>query len=339
VTERAETISSFLTTHGWGAAASTPLAGDASARRYLRLVRGTERAILMDSPNPAEDVVPFIAIADILRLLGLSAPEIKAAQPDDGLLLLEDFGDGTFTRLLAQGADPAELYSLAVDALAVVHRKFRPNQASAIDLPRYDADLFIDQVMLLADVYVPAALGRAATTDERTELEQAWRATVPKAMEIGTSLLHRDYHVDNLMRLPNRPGPAACGLLDFQNAGLGPISYDLVSLLEDARRDVPTQFATAMLDHYLSSFPTLDRDAFHRSYAVLGAVRHTRIVAVFARLHLSHGRSEYLQHLPRVWRLLEAKLAEPALAPVRDWFDRTLPPQARAPLFHLKASD
>jgi N-acetylmuramate 1-kinase len=339
VTERAEIISNFLSTHGWGTALRDPLAGDASARRYLRLARGNERAILMDSPNPTEDVVPFIAIADILRRLGLSAPEIKAAQPDDGLLLLEDFGDGTFTHLIAQGTDPAELYSLAVDALAVIHRDFRPDQAAAIDLPRDDADLFIDQVMLLADVYVPAALGRATTATERAELEQAWRATVPNAVEIGTSLLHRDYHVDNLMRLPGRAGPAACGLLDFQNAGLGPISYDLVSLLEDARRDVPTPLAAAMLDHYLSSFPTLDRDAFHRSYAVLGAVRHTRIVAVFARLHLSHGRSEYLQHLPRVWRLLEAKLAEPALAPVRDWFDRTLPPQARAPLFHLKASD
>jgi aminoglycoside/choline kinase family phosphotransferase len=339
MTERAETITSFLTDHGWGTAARTPLAGDASARRYLRLARGDERAILMDSPNPAEDVVPFIAIADILRRLGLSAPEIKAAQPDDGLLLLEDFGDGTFTRLIAQGTDPAELYSLAVDALAVIHRDFRPDQATAIELPRYDADLFIDQVMLLADVYVPAALGRAATASERAELEQAWRATVPDAVRIGTSLLHRDYHVDNLMRLPGRAGPAACGLLDFQNAGLGPISYDLVSLLEDARRDVPTPLAAAMLEHYLKSFPDLDRDAFHRSYAVLGAVRHTRIVAVFARLHLSHGRSEYLQHLPRVWRLLEAKLAEPALAQLRDWFDRTLPPQARAPLFHLKASD
>lgn len=339
MTERAEIISNFLTTHGWGTAARQPLAGDASARRYLRLARVDERAILMDSPNPAEDVVPFIAIADILRRLGLSAPEIKAAQPDDGLLLLEDFGDGTFTRLIAQGTDPAELYSLAVDALAVIHHDFRPDQATAIDLPRYDADLFIDQVMLLTDVYVPAALGRAASASERAELEQAWRATVPEAVEIGTSLLHRDYHVDNLMRLPGRAGPAACGLLDFQNAGLGPISYDLVSLLEDARRDVPTPLATAMLDHYLSSFPTLDRDAFLQSYAVLGAVRHTRIVAVFARLHLSHSRSEYLQHLPRVWGLLEAKLAEPGLAPVRDWFDRTLPPQARAPLFHLKASD
>jgi N-acetylmuramate 1-kinase len=339
VTDRAATISGFLTDHGWGAAASTPLAGDASARRYLRLVRGDERAILMDSPNPAEDVVPFIAIADILRGLGLSAPEIKAAQPDDGLLLLEDFGDDTFTRLMAQGADTTALYQLAVDALAVIHRDFRPEQTASIALPRYDADLFIDQVMLLADVYIPTALGRDLTTAERTELEQAWRSLVPGAVEIGTSLMHRDYHVDNLMRLPDCQGAAVCGLLDFQNAGLGPISYDLVSLLEDARRDVPTNLASTMIDHYLNTFPDLDRDAFRRSYAVLGAVRHTRIVAVFARLHLCYGKAEYLQHFPRVWRLLEAKLAEPALAPVRDWFDRMLPPEARAPLFHSKASD
>jgi aminoglycoside/choline kinase family phosphotransferase len=339
VSDRAATISSFLTEHGWGAAACTSLAGDASARRYLRLARGDERAILMDSPNPAEDVVPFIAIADILRGLGLSAPEIRAAQPADGLLLLEDFGDGTFTRLIAQGADTTGLYLLAVDALAVIHRDFRPEQAAAIDLPRYEADLFIDQVMLLADVYVPAALGRDLTTAERSELEQAWRSVVPEAVEIGTSLMHRDYHVDNLMRLPDRQGVAACGLLDFQNAGLGPISYDLVSLLEDARRDIPADFAFGMVAQYLCHFPELDWTAFLQSYAVLGAVRHTRIIAVFARLFLRDGRREYLQHLPRVWRLLEAKLAEPTLAPVRDWFDRTLPPEARAPLFHSKASD
>ena len=135
MTDRPEIISNFLSTHGWGTDLRDPLVGDASARRYLRLARGDERAILMDSPNPAEDVIPFIAIADILRRLGLSAPEIKAAQPDDGLLLLEDFGDGTFTRLIAQATDPAELYSLAVDALAVIHRDFRPDQASAITCP------------------------------------------------------------------------------------------------------------------------------------------------------------------------------------------------------------
>ncbi|UEM22676.1 phosphotransferase [Skermanella mucosa] len=331
---REDAIAGFLAAHGWGDAGRTPLAGDASARRYVRLHRGTDSVLLMDSPNPAEDVIPFVAISGLLRGLGLSAPGIVAEQPDAGLLLIEDFGDATFTRLMDRGADPADLYRLAVDAIIELHRRFDPAQASAVALPRYDAALFIEQVMLLADVYIPAALGRAATAEERADLERAWWSAVPDAVGFGTSLMHRDYHVDNLMRLDGRPGAYACGLLDFQNAGLGPTSYDLVSLLEDARRDVPAALAAAMLDHYLDAFPDLDRAAFRRSYAVLGAVRHTRIVAVFARLHLRDGRSDYLRHLPRVWRLLEAKLRHPALAPVRDWFDRTLPPPVRAPLFN-----
>lgn len=334
MTPREDTIAGFLAAQGWGDADRTALAGDASARRYLRLRRGTDSALLMDSPNPAEDVVPFVAISRLLQGLGLSAPDILAGEPEAGLLLIEDFGDATFTRLMDQGADPAELYRLAVDALVALHRRFDPAPATPLGLPRYDAALFIEQVMLLADVYVPAALGRAATAEERADLERAWWSAVPDAVGFGTSLMHRDYHVDNLMRLDGRPGASACGLLDFQNAGLGPIGYDLVSLLEDARRDVPSDLAAAMLDHYLDAFPGLDRAAFLRSYAALGAVRHTRIVAVFARLHLRDGRSGYLRHLPRVWRLLEAKLEHPALAPVRDWFDRTLPPPVRAPLFN-----
>ncbi|WP_051512305.1 aminoglycoside phosphotransferase family protein [Skermanella stibiiresistens] len=334
MTPRDQTITDFLTSAGWADARREPLAGDASVRRYVRLHRADTRVLLMDSPNPAEDVIPFVTIADLLRDLGLSAPEIIAERAEDGLLLIEDFGDGTFTRLMDQGADPAELYRLAVDALIALRRGFRPEHAAALDLPCYDAALFIDQVMLLADVYVPAALGRPATAEEREALERAWESVVPDAVDLATSLMHRDYHVDNLMRLEGRVGAAACGLLDFQNAGLGPISYDLVSLLEDARRDVPTDLAAAMLDHYLAAFPDLDRAAFHRSYAVLGAVRHTRIVAVFARLFLRDGRPEYLRHLPRVWRLLEAKLSHPALAPVRAWFDDTLPASARAPLFN-----
>ncbi|WP_246148981.1 aminoglycoside phosphotransferase family protein [Skermanella pratensis] len=335
MTTRDDTIAGFLADHGWGDAGRTPLAGDASARRYVRLHRGTESILLMDSPNPAEDVIPFVAIARLLRGLGLSAPGIVAERPGAGLLLIEDFGDSTFTRLMDRGADPADLYRLAVDALIALHRRFDPARALSPALPRYDAALFIEQVMLLADVYVPAALGRDATAEERADLERAWWSVVPEAVGLGTSLMHRDYHVDNLMRLDGRPGASACGLLDFQNAGLGPIGYDLVSLLEDARRDVPADLAAAMLDHYLDAFPDLDRAAFRRSCAVLGAVRHTRIVAVFARLHLRDGRPEYLRHLPRVWRLLEAKLQHPALAHVRDWFDRTLPDRARATLFNL----
>lgn len=332
-------IEAFLAIHGWGGARRAPLAGDASSRRYERLADGERRAILMDSPAPAEDVVPFVAVAGLLARAGLSVPAILAAAPGDGLLLLEDFGDATFSRLLEAGEDPATLYALAVDALVLLHRRFDPTDPAAASLPLYDDATFLDQVMLFADTYLPAAFGRPPSAAERAGLEEAWRAVLPAAAALPRSLLHRDFHVDNLMRLPCRAGMAACGILDFQGAGIGPVCYDLVSLLDEARRDVPAPLAAAMTARYLAAFPALDRAAFAQACAVTGAVRHARIAAVFARLWIRDGRAGYLKHLPRVWRLLEARLAEPALTPVRLWFDRHLPPAARAPLFASKASE
>ncbi|WP_328702869.1 aminoglycoside phosphotransferase family protein [Arenibaculum pallidiluteum] len=332
----ADRITAFLDLAGWAGARRRPLAGDASARRYERLARPGGTAILMDSPDPANDVVPFLKVAAILREIGLSVPAVLAADPGQGLLLLEDFGDSTFTRLMEAGEDPAALYRLATDALVRLHRFFDP--AAAEDLPRYDADLFVGQVMLFAETYLPHALGREPTGAERSALEAAWRRVVRPACEaVPSSLLHRDWHVDNLMRLEGRQGAAACGILDFQQAGLGPVSYDLVSILEDARRDVPDAVRQAEIDHYLAAFPGLDRGRFLGSYGVMGAVRHTRILAVFARLWLRDGRAGYLQHMPRVWRLLEGQLARAELAPVRAWFDATLPPETRAPLFVSKS--
>lgn len=323
-------VDAFLARHGLAAAPRQALAGDASARRYARIARpdgGT--VLLVDTPTPSEDLVPFIAIAAALHRHGLSAPAVLAADAEAGLALLEDFGDGTFTRLLDAGADAEHLYALATDALIALHRRFPIAEGAALRLPVYDAALFVEQVMLFADVYVPLATGGTLSDRDRSGFESAWRALVPAACDTPWSLLLRDYHVDNLMRL-DRPGVAAAGLLDFQNAGIGPVAYDLMSLLEDARRDVPEDLAAAMRARYMAAFPTLDRAAFARSAAVLGAVRHARIVAIFARLARSHGKRGYLAHLPRVWRLLEGHLAKPELAPVRDWFDRHLGPGTRA---------
>ncbi|HEY0833526.1 MAG TPA: phosphotransferase [Azospirillum sp.] len=330
MSDRDGRIAAFLAARGLGDATRVPLAGDASARRYERILRpdGT-RLILMDTPVPDHDLVPFLAIGGALARLGLSVPDVVAADTPAGLALLEDFGDGTFSRLLAEGEDAEGLYALATDVLVELHLRFRAEEAAALGLPVYDAPLFVEQVMLFADVYVPVATGRPLAQADRSALRDAWEAAVADACAGPRSLLLRDYHVDNLMRLP-RPGVAAGGLLDFQNAGLGPVAYDLVSLLEDARRDVPVALAERMVARYLAAFPDLDAAAFHRSYAVLGAVRHTRIVAVFARLALAEGRRGYLVHLPRVWRLLEAQLAKPELAAVRAWFDRHLPPGTRA---------
>lgn len=327
---RAQAIDAFLARNGLADARRHPLAGDASARRYERLEQpdgGT--VILVDTPNPAEDLLPFITIGARLRDLGLSVPTILAADVPMGLAIQDDFGDETYSRLLAAGADPRPLYELATDALIALHRRFPPAEAVTLGLPLYDAANFQAQVALFADVYVPAAIGQPLSEKDRCAFDAAWAAILPDACAGPQSLLLRDYHVDNVMRLP-RPGVRAAGLIDFQNAGLGPVAYDLVSLLEDARRDVAETLATTLLDRYLGAFPALDAAAFRRSYAVLGAVRHARILAIFLRLALVQRRRGYLVHLPRVWRLLEGQLGKPDLAPVADWFARHLPPGTRA---------
>lgn len=331
MTGREDQIVSFLERNGLASARRVPLAGDASARRYERIERPDGRTlILVDTPSPAEDLLPFIAIGRSLDRLGLSVPGVFAADAEGGLALQDDFGNETFSRRLAEGADPHPLYELATDALIELHRRWPLEEATRLALPTYDAVLFVEQVMLFADVYIPAATGKPLPEENRCELEAIWRSLIVPACAGPQSLLLRDYHVDNLMLLP-RDGIRAAGLIDFQNAGSGPVAYDLVSLLEDARRDVPAALAEAMIARYLAAFPALDPAAFRFSSAVLGAVRHTRILAVFVRL-ARQGRRGYLVHLPRVWRLLEGQLAKPQLAPLADWFARHLPPGTRADL-------
>jgi aminoglycoside/choline kinase family phosphotransferase len=325
--ERAALIAAFLAASGWGDAARRKLAGDASFRRYDRLDRPGGCAVLMDAPPPQEDVRPFLMIARLLSGIGLSAPTILAEDIAAGLLLLEDFGDATYTRLLAQGADEAALYALAVDLLVALHRAF--DLAAAPEVPPYDDQRLLTEAALLVDWYLPAITGRPTEPALREEYLALWRALLPVARAVPSSLVLRDYHVDNLMLLETRGGVARCGLLDFQDAVLGPVSYDLVSLLEDARRDVPAGLAAAMQARYLAEFPTLDRDAFAASYAVLGAQRNCKIIGIFTRLCVRDGKPHYLLHIPRVWRLVEHDLRHPALAPVAAWLDRHIPAERR----------
>lgn len=324
----------FLRRHGWGGAARSVLAGDASARQYLRLSRvGAGTAILAQSPYPEADLIPFVHIGRWLGQLGVSVPHVLADAAADGMLLLEDLGDQTFSRLLDQGSGADDLYALAVDLLVDLHRRVGATSVPrTLPLPVYDAGLFIRQVMLFADAYAPVALERPLRTGERRSLERAWWQVVPAACAGPQSFMHRDYHVDNLMRLDGRRDLAACGVLDFQSAGIGPVAYDLVSLIEDARRDVPGPRGEAMVARYRAAFPDLDGDRFAAALDVLGAIRHARVLGIFTRIALREGRRHYLGHLPRVWRLLEGRLARPALAPVRAWFDALIPPDRRAPL-------
>ncbi len=327
MTDRAALIDHFLSAQGWMGATRTPLAMDASFRRYVRLVDRTRRAILMDAPPPREDVRPFIAVQRVLGALDLSVPEIIAAQIEHGLLLLEDFGDGTYTRLLAAGEAEEPLYALAVDVLIAMHRRF--NSAQAPDLPPYDEARLLDEALRFVDWYLHLVTGETVTPALREDYVDRWRVVLPTAHRMPSTLVLRDYHVDNLMRLSGRAGVAACGLLDFQDAVLGPATYDLMSLLEDERRDVPLPLRRKMIARYLDAFPTVDRDAFAASYAVMGAQRHAKNIGQFARLKLRDGKPHYLKHISHMWRLLIEDLSHPDLTPVRQWFDATVPPEWR----------
>ncbi len=320
-------MTAFLAAHGWRDAAPVLLADDASFRRYFRLADGRRRAVLMDAPPPHEAVAPFVAVARMLSARGLSAPEIYAEDRADGFLLIEDFGDATYTRLLAVGGDEAALYALAVDTLIALHRSIA---ASGLpDLPPYDEARLLDEAALLTDWYAPEVLGVPLPHAARQEYLALWGAVLPLAATQPSTLVLRDYHVDNLMLLPGRAGVQSCGLLDFQDAVCGPAAYDLVSLLEDARRDVPAALRQAMTERYLAAFPAIDRPAFRRAAAILAAQRNAKIVGIFTRLWRRDGKPAYLAHIPRVWRLLEADLREPALAPLAAWMERHIPPEAR----------
>jgi hypothetical protein len=320
-------IAKFLQDSSWGAADCRPLAGDASFRRYHRLTLGGRRAVLMDAPPPQEDVRPFLHIAGHLTALGYSAPRVEAADSTAGLLLLEDLGDDTFTRLLAAGADEEVLYRLAVDLLIDLHG--RGAAALPEGLPPYDDQRLLREVQVLTEWYYPEVMGAPLPDAARQDYVALWRELLPVARQVPETLVLFDFHVDNLLRLEGRRGVAACGLLDFQDAVAGPLTYDLMSLLEDARRDMDPAMVARLRQRYLEAFPGLERTAFDASWAAMAAQRHSRVIGVFARLNRRDGKPAYLRHIPRVWRLLETALAHPALAALKDWLDRQLPPQRR----------
>lgn len=312
----------FLAASGWADADIRPLAGDASFRRYFRVHRGDETAVLMDAPPPHEDPKPFIAVAEWLCGAGLSAPAILARDLDKGLLLLDDFGDDRLRETLDDDPDRQhELYGLAVDLLVHLHK--RPAMPG---LRPHGLDQWLDELSLFIDWYCPA-LGLEV---DRDGWDAAWRAVLtPVATDgLGPVTVLRDYHAENIMLVAGRGGVAHLGLLDFQDAVTGHPAYDLVSVLEDARRDVPSDVERAMLDRYMSM--TGQGPEFESAYWALAAQRNTRILGVFTRLWKRDGKPRYGAFQPRMWGLLERDLAHSALAPVKAWFDANIPALARA---------
>ncbi len=321
-------IDTFLKKSGWGGIRRLPLATDASFRRYERLQRSGESIILMDAPPPNEDTRAYIAIARHLRQLGLSAPEVILADEKDGLLLIEDLGNDTYSRVLAGGGDERALYTLALDVLIELH-KMPLRTAVPPGLSRYDNTRLLQETLLFTDWYLPAVTGNKTPDDTRQTYSEAWLDVLGPVHAQPQTLVLRDYHRDNLLYLPDRDGVKACGILDFQDAVSGPIAYDVVSLLEDARRGIDDGLATDLLERYFAAFAELDRDDFRAAYAILGAQRHAKVIGIFTRLDQRDGKPAYLEHLPRVWTLLEKSLEHPALAPVADWFNLHVPPSLR----------
>lgn len=298
----------FVLRQGWPADSLTPLAGDASARRYFRLTDGARRAVLMDAaPSLGEDTGRFCAIANWLLQAGYSAPRIFAADPDQGFLLLEDLGDDLLARLVRR--DPAAeqpLYLAATDFLASLHRQTPP-----ADLAVAQGPALAELVTKLLDWYLPA-LGlqpnqAARSIPDLIASDYQRLAGGPVAVSL------RDFHAENLLWLPDRAGSARLGLLDFQDAFVTHPAYDLVSLLQDVRRDVSAATEAACLSRYAEATGQ-DMAAFRPAYALIGVQRGLRIMAVFARLCLRGGKTHYLDYMPRVWAHIRANLATPELA-------------------------
>ena len=312
----------FAADAGWGDAAEAPLAGDASTRRYARLSQGDATAVLMDDPPPGHSVAAFVRIARLLRGMGYSAPDVLAADEGRGFALLEDLGNDSFSALLAAPAQVSlerALYEAATDFLVDLHRQPPPP-----GLRRYDADWMLDD----AKLFLESLANETADASMAAHFQAAWRDPLEEAAAGPQALCLRDFHAGNLMWLSARDGLGRVGLLDFQDARSGPTAYDLVSLLQDARRDLGTGLEAAMIARYLNASPGLDEAAFRAACAVLGAQRTVRIIGVFHRLARRDGKPAYLNHLPRVWGHLDRNLSHPALDTVRDWFDRWCPERA-----------
>jgi aminoglycoside/choline kinase family phosphotransferase len=361
VNSRSHAMTAFLSDSGWGAAEHQPLPGDASTRHYIRLHLGACTAMLMDQPDAAEapaappdatpqdrralgynalarlagtDCARFVAASRYLRGRGLAAPEIYAADTAQGFLLLEDLGIALYTDILADGGDERALYEGAIDGLVRLHADPAPAML-APDKPlfAYDETALIAEVDLLTEWFFPAALGHPADSSAIAEHRALWREVL-EGIAGGTRVfVHRDYHAQNLLWRGDRSGLARTGMIDFQDALAGSPAYDLVSLLEDARRDVAPELAGAMTDRYIARSRAhgaiLDREHLRAEAALLAAQRNAKIIGIFARLAKRDGKPHYLAHLPRVWRYMEQDLSHPGLRRLKHWYDRNIPADAR----------
>jgi N-acetylmuramate 1-kinase len=348
---RLNTLRQFLADAGYADAKRQRMAGDASTRSYARLIRDDGVVILMNSPRRpdgpaiydgksysaavhlAEDVQPFVAIANGLREHGLSAPAIHHADLDNGFLITEDFGSAGFI----EGDPPApiaERYQVAADTLAALHRTPLPNRLPlapqiTYTMPVFDTEALLVEIGLMLEWYLPDR-GIETTDEMRAEFISMWRDLLTEPAAANRTWVLRDFHSPNLIWLDQRSDIAKVGIIDFQDAVLGPAAYDVVSLLQDARIDVPETLELALLTRYIKARRAADESfdpaGFAELYAIMSAQRNTRLLGTFARLNRRDGKPQYLRHQPRIWTYLIRSLAHPALARIRDWYSAHIPP-------------
>ncbi|CCE07158.1 conserved hypothetical protein [Bradyrhizobium sp. STM 3843] len=351
IVARLQALRQFLTEAGHAQSRRQRMAGDASIRSYARLFKGERAFILMNSPKRpdgpaiydgksysaavhlAEDVRPFVAIAGSLRARGISAPRINDADLEHGFLITEDLGnDG-----VVAGAPPQpilERYEAATDLLAKLHGEDTPGVLPlapqvTYTIPIFDIEAMLIEIGLMLEWYLPDR-DVQPSDDLRTAFMTMWRERLAEPLAAKRTWVLRDYHSPNLLWLASREGTARVGVIDFQDAMMGPAAYDLVSLLQDARVDVPEEIEQVLLARYIAAREaadeSFDAQAFRADYAVMSAQRNTRLLGTFARLNRRDGKPHYLKHQPRIWTYLSRALAHPALSPLRDWYAANVPP-------------
>ena len=331
MTDREIAISGFLKATGWNDAQRVNIAGDASNRRYDRLTRlDSSTAILMDAPSTkGEDIRPFVRIAQHLTKIGLNAPDIFAQDETQGFLILEDLGDDLFARVLERSPQlETRLYETAVDVLIHLHKSPCPTLAP------YDTQVMTEMATLVYGWYVLGATGRTDVAKTKAFAAKFSTLLAPLS-DTPQVLIQRDYHAENLLWMPDRDGVGKVGLLDFQDAMSGHPAYDLVSVLQDARRDVSPQVRAEMKTRYIRQ-NNLEADEFEAAYALLGVQRNLRILGVFARLCMRDGKAHYVNLIPRVWAHIETNLAHPALSSMAKSILEDLPYPDKKVLIELK---
>lgn len=334
--EREISLQHFLREHGWQQAQRIKISGDASFRQYERLyLANRQPAILMDAPPPKERIDHFLKIAKILQAMEISVPEILAVDLQQGFIIMEDFGDNTYTRLLQTGYEEKKLYQLACDLL--IHIRHHSDPPILAQLSPFDLNKVLREVQVFTEWYWPMIHKTPISATGLQEYVKIWQYIFQTTASPHQVLTHFDFHVDNLMLLPHKPGIKACGLLDFQDAVQGPAMFDLMSLIDDARRDVAQALGTQLIHRYQSAFPQDHREEFDANYALFAAQRHTRILGTFVRLFKRDAKPGYLQFIPRVWKQLESALEHPSLGPLKNWFTGHFPAKIRNNPLSLKA--